>query len=336
MSKIVIKRLITTIIVFFILMFFIGNYVYSEATKVGCYLKPDRAKNSISEFYTPSSNDGPFRGKKWEKWVNYDLSNWWIKNVLSENVKISNKKSGIVLDGLWIPSSYPKNKETIIILHGLTATYREFNVLLTASMLIKSNFNVLLVDFRNHGKSTCTNGRHAGGQKQVYDISNSIEWLIKHKNIPSNKIGIHGISGGALSTLLLPKIDNRFAAISLESSPFDFNMIAKEEVNFQGFPSFLWRLAYWSARLKGIHLDEIKTKDSLLNLKDKPLAIFHGEEDSRVRFHHAEKIRNFAIKHNIKLSFFSFKKSNHTEALLIEPENYSKYLTNFYKKNLNQ
>ena len=336
MFRKVILYLITSLIIILILIFFIGNYVYSEATKVGCYLKPDRSKNTISEFYTPPVNDGPFRGEKWVKWTNYDLSDWWLKNTPSEKVKISNIDNNIILDGLWVPSFHPEKKETIIILHGLTASYREFNVLLTASMLIKSNFNILLIDFRNHGKSTCTNGKHAGGQKQVYDIVSSIDWLIENKKIPSHKIGIHGISGGALSALLLPAIDNRFAALSLEGSPFDFNMIAKEEVNFQGFPNFLWRFAYWSARLRGVHLDRIKTKDALLNLKNKPLAIFHGKEDTRVRFHHAEKIKNFALKHGLNFSFFSFNKSNHTEALLNETESYELYITNFYRKNLNQ
>ena len=35
----------------------------------------------------------------------------------------------IKLDGLWIPTTYPNKKETIVVLHGLTASYREFNVL---------------------------------------------------------------------------------------------------------------------------------------------------------------------------------------------------------------
>ena len=334
MSKNFTIKIILFLIIILTIIFFVGNYIFTEATKVGCFLKPDRSRNHISEFYTPPKNDGPFRGKTWDKWSGYDLSNWWIKNQYSENIKIKNVNNEIILDGLWIPTTYPERKETIIILHGLTASYREFNVLLTASMLIKSEFNVLLIDFRNHGKSTCSTRRHEGGQKQVYDVSNTISWLIKNKLIPKDKIGIHGISGGALSALLLPAVDNRFGAMSLESSPFDFNMIANEEVSFQGFPSFLWRLAYWSARLRGIHLDEIKTDEALLNLKGKHLAIFHGEKDSRVRYHHAEKIRDFAIKNNINLSFFGFKNSNHTEALLIETENYRDKITEFYSKHL--
>ena len=327
-------RIILFLFAVLLIMFVVGNYVLIEATKVGCFLKPDRSENQISEFYTPPKDDGPFRGETWYKWVGYDLSNWWIRDQYSENVKINNPSDEIKLDGLWIPTTYPNKKETIIVLHGLTATYREFNVLLTASMLVKSGFNVMLIDFRNHGKSTCSTGRHEGGQKQVYDVSSTIDWLINNKLIPKDKIGIHGISGGALSALLLPAIDNRFAAISLEGAPFDFNMIANEEVSFQGFPSFLWRLAYWSARLRGIHLDKIKTDEALLNLKGKQLAVFHGKEDTRVRFHHAEKIRDFAIENNINLSFFGFENSNHTEALLSETENYSNKITKFYSKHL--
>ena len=334
MSKIFSTKIILFLIIFLLIIFLVGNYIFIEATKVGCVLKPDRSRNQISEFYTPPKDDGPFRGETWYKWVGYDLSNWWIKDQYSENIKIKNVNDEIILDGLWIPTAYPDKKETIIILHGLTASYREFNVLITASMLIKSDFNVLLIDFRNHGKSTCSTGRHTGGQEQVYDVSNTIDWLIKNKQIPIDKIGIHGISGGALSALLLPAVDDRFAAMSLEGAPFDFNMIANEEVSFQGFPSFLWRLAYWSARLRGIHLDKIKTDEALLNLKGKQLAVFHGEKDSRVRYHHAEKLRDFAIKNNISLSFFRFENSNHTEALLLETENYRDKITQFYIKHL--
>ena len=334
MSKIFFIRIILFIITILLIMFLVGNYVFIEATKVDCFLKPDRSRNQISEFYTPPKDDGPFRGETWYKWVGYDLSKWWLKDQYSENIIINNVNDEIKLDGLWIPTTYPNKKETIVILHGLKATYREFNILLTASMLIKSDFNVLLIDFRNHGKSTCSTGRHEGGQKQVYDVSNTIDWLINNKLIPKNKIGIHGISGGALSALLLPAVDNRFAAMSVEGAPFDFNMIANEEVSFQGFHSFLWRLAYWSARLRGIHLDKIKTDEALLNLKGKHLAIFHGKQDSRVRYHHAKKIRDFAIKNDISLSFFGFENSNHTEALLSETENYRDKITKFYIKHL--
>ena len=86
-------------------------------------------RNQISEFYTPPKDDGPFRGETWYKWVGYDLSKWWIKDQYSENVKIYNENDEIKLDGLWIPTTYPNKKETIVVLHGLTASYREFNVL---------------------------------------------------------------------------------------------------------------------------------------------------------------------------------------------------------------
>ena len=46
------------------------------------------AENSPFRFVTPGSRQGPFRGKRWDRWVGHDLSRWWLSNVRFEAVRI--------------------------------------------------------------------------------------------------------------------------------------------------------------------------------------------------------------------------------------------------------
>ena len=39
------------------------------------------------------------------------------------------------------------------------------------------------IDFRDHGESTCEDGVHSAGQKEIYDVKAAIDWIVNEKNI---------------------------------------------------------------------------------------------------------------------------------------------------------
>ena len=91
----------------------------------------------------------------------------------------------------WWMQNDPQAK-TVVVIHGLTSSKYSSGVLLASGILYKSGFNVLAMDMRDHGDSTCEDGYYSAGQKESDDSAAVVDWLVSEKNISANKIGIYG------------------------------------------------------------------------------------------------------------------------------------------------
>ena len=333
--KIYIYIILVIILIFLSSLLFIGDFVYRTGTKVFCGVHEYHKKNTPHNITVPGEGNGPFRGDNWNKWINVDLSEWTIKNISYELVYIDNYNKSISLEAWWIPSLYQDNLKTVIVIHGLNTNRQDFNVLLPSVFLAKAGFNVLSIDLRDHGGSTCEDSRHSAGQKEYQDIITAIKWLNKEKNIPNNKMGIHGISGGAIATLIAATKVDDIKAFSLDSPIFDFNKAAKDEVVWQGYPGFFWSLAYLAGRIRGVDLNKITPMNGIDSLNDRYLQIFHGTNDTRVSFSNSVEMYNYAKSKNINVKFHKFVNADHTEGILIDPIRYYKELNSFFINSLN-
>ena len=146
-----------------------------------------------------------------------ELNSWWVENDLSN--------------------------PTIILLHGLTSSKHSPDILLPMGMMNKSNFNLLAIDMRDHGESTCEDGFYAAGQNETDDVVAAIDWL-KAKGIAPSNIGIYGNSLGALIGLMTPAKTNDFSSLAVIDPPVDFKTLVREEMEFQNLPTFLWEPLY--------------------------------------------------------------------------------------------
>ena len=179
------RKIIIGVLFFVVIAYFgIGFYVYGESVAVPC---------SIVESEKDNRPDNFSLGEK----ADWDPSKYFVQDY--ETVLI-NTNDDVVLSGWWMETD--KNAPTVIGLHGVTSGKHSPDVLLVGGMLVSEGFNYLTFDFRDHGESTCEDGVHSAGQKEIYDVKAAIDWLINEKNIPSDKIGLHGSSFGAMVALM--------------------------------------------------------------------------------------------------------------------------------------
>ena len=113
---------------------------------------------------------------------------------------------GLTLRGVWIPAS--SSDKAVIILHGHGGSY-DFDLYRTPA-LHEVGFNVLLFDFRAHGRSE--GKRMTFGYEERRDVLGAIEFLhrrgIQH-------IGLLGFSyGGIVSMLVTPDCPDVKAVIT--------------------------------------------------------------------------------------------------------------------------
>lgn len=307
----------------------VGDYVYTSGTAVPCQINQDDLANKPEEFYAPGSGNGPFPGPGWEKWVGTDLSKWWMVGVPYEAVSIP-VADGVELSAWWI-TPIDGNNKTVIVTHGIGTSRRDFNTLLPAGMLVKGGFNVLLVDSRDTGESTCTDGRHSAGQEESDDFAEVAKWLISEKSIVPSSLGMFGVSGGAIATSLLPAKTDMVSAFGMEGTIFDFNAAATREVEYQGFPGFLWQLALAAAQLfHGVNLTETSVTEAIDAAGNRPMLILHGDADQRLDYQSSLDFFDYANSIGANITLETFVGSDHTEGMLSESERYARVLQDFF------
>ena len=155
------RKIIIGILFFIIIAYFgIGFYVYGESVAVPCAVVESEKENRPDNFSLGEKAD-------------WDPSEYFVQDY--ETVLI-NTNDDVVLSGWWMETD--KNAPTIIGLHGVTSGKHSPDVLLVGGMLVSEGFNYLTFDFRDHGESTCEDGVHSAGQKEIYDVKAAIDWLI--------------------------------------------------------------------------------------------------------------------------------------------------------------
>ncbi len=311
----------------------VGNYVYTSGTVVPCKINDDDLANKPEEFFTPGPGNGPFPGPGWEKWVGHDLSEWWMVDVPYKAVTIAVSEN-INLSAWWITPE-DSNGRTVIVTHGIGTSRRDYNTLLPAGMLVKNGFNVLLVDSRDTGESTCTDGRHSAGQEESDDFAKVAEWLVSEKGIKPASLGMFGVSGGAVATSLLPAKTELVSAFAMEGTIFDFNAAATREVEYQGFPGFLWQLALAAAQLfHGVNLTETSVIQGIEAAGDRPLLILHGDKDQRLDYQSSVDFFEYGKSVDANIQLETFENADHTEGMLTEGERYAQLLADFFSQSL--
>ena len=313
-----IKKFLVFLLVLIIGGYFgVGYYVFGIAASVPCEVWIEEAENKPDNWSLGDKAD-------------WDPSDYFIENY--KEVSIFADDGEIELKSWWVENNL--SNPTIILLHGLTSSKNSPDILLPMGMMNKSEFNLLAIDMRDHGESTCEDGFYAAGQNETDDVVAAIGWLIDKGISPSN-IGIYGNSLGALVGLMTPAKTNEFGSIAVIDPPVDFETLVREEMSYQGFPTFLWEPIYHYALVfKRINMLKNIPEEALSKGNKQPLLIFSGLQSDRVLPHHSDDLVDIAKANDIDYNIYKYDGMGHTQILYFYTEEYSQLLTDFYKSTL--
>ena len=313
------RKIIIGILFFIIIAYFgIGFYVYGESVAVPCAVVESEKENRPDNFSLGEKAD-------------WDPSEYFVQDY--ETVLI-NTNDDVVLSGWWMETD--KNAPTIIGLHGVTSGKHSPDVLLVGGMLVSEGFNYLTFDFRDHGESTCEDGVHSAGQKEIYDVKAAIDWLINEKDIPSENIGLHGSSFGAMVALMTQYISDDINALSIVDTPFDFATLVREELVYQEFPGFLFEpVNHYALLFEGVDITEISPEDGVSAGRN-PMIIFNGVKSDRVLSHHTDDLISAGNKYSVTMDIHRYEELSHTEVMYAYPDEFQKKVVDFFKENLNR
>lgn len=205
------------------------------------------------------------------KWTPRDLDSGY------EDVTIETR-DGLKLSGWWIPNGGDK---TVIPLHGYTRS-RWDNVYMKQTMefLFKEGYNVLVFDFRAHGKSE---GKYTTvGDAEIVDVLSALDWLKTHQPEHSKRVALIGFSMGAMLTIRALAEDDRVCCGVADSPPIYLDKTGARGLKyFANLPEWLYLFVKPFTKLFN-EAESINMLEYARKLK-KPLLLIAGKEDPLVK-----------------------------------------------------
>ncbi len=237
-------------------------------------------------------------------------------------------EDGLQLSAWFVPVE--NSRKAIITFHGGNTDRRAF--LDSVSAWHDAGFNILMPDYRNHGKSGIDKAGLSFGLRESLDGIAAVEWLIDTQSI--DHIGLVGASLGSATALITASKSDRVGALVLQSTGYNFAQLYKNVMPF--LPDYF---AYNAARmlllLTGVAVsDALNLNYPLLAAARElsiPVLFVHGSEDQIVKPREAKYL--YGVVHSPK-QFWLIEGMGHETATNKEPQRYPLKVAQFFKQNL--
>ena len=260
-----------------------GYMVFSETTKK----KPCR--------YTTLNSPEEYHLEFWDVRQEDDFSPWFFKNY--EKIKIPSINEGVELEAYLVEQD--PQKPWILFVHGVGVCKEKQEVIFPMGVAVKAGFNALSIDLNDHGGSTGGDGLINAGLTEYRDVIGAWKYLKETKNVPENKIGIHGASMGAGSVAIAFSEEPGIKNIWLDSVYFAMEEQMKEYLVFLGFPSALFFPANLMGNVVGgMDLSSLEPGKAARQIGDRNMFVTHNLPDLIVQSKHGQKMCDTA-KENV-------------------------------------
>lgn len=328
--------------------YFAGSIVYNGVayTNTDCWGNFDQ--NTPTQF-APLRGEVPLNESENSENISSEIMTglsdyWWVGY---ENATIENKDEDIFLSAWFLKQN--ESMPWIIFVHGIRGCKSDGALLIPSGMMAKAGFNVIVFDLRDHGESSIDDNRVSGGQDEWADVVTVFDWLIEEQGAEPDKIGLFGNSMGAGTVAIAFTLDERMQAVWLDSGYSDMGDIVVEELEFQGYPTFLGGAGIFAGKIiANQNLIEYYPLDAGTEIGDRHMYVAHGNQDKRVRPHHGEKMCNEALQNgnedNIECWFKDsvirydvgdgMESDEHVTLMLTDTLEYESNIINFFTNSL--
>lgn len=227
---------------------------------------------------------------------------------------------------------YKKGFESVIIICPGFYNSKENRWMRKTVDLILPQHDVIIFDFRGHGKS---GGKYSWSAKEHLDINAVLDYT---KLQGYKHVGILAFSLGAASSINTASRRNNVDSMILISSPSSF-----EDINFHFWePGMLADLkdnidSKWEgkgARTTNIFIPKQKPINTITSIKHTPMLFIHGDKDWVIKEYHSKKLYDAAPAYKrIEIIEDGF----HAERLIqFYPDRMSKLILNWFQETFNR
>jgi dipeptidyl aminopeptidase/acylaminoacyl peptidase len=252
-----------------------------------------------------------------------------------EEVTLPSRDPEVEINAWYVPPDDASSKDAVVIVHGRASCKRSPRILFAAGMLHRDGIAVLMIDLRNHGDSTVTNGRYAGGTREYRDALGGWDWLVNVRGFDADRVGLLGQSLGAATALIAMGEEPQVPATWEDSSYADFDEAVQGELARNGYPAFLRFGGYLVARVEvGDDLTSLSPIDAVAKLDGRPIFITHGDADGRVSVKFAFDLADGVRANGGTVDPWIVTGAGHVQAIELEPAEYERRLDAFFESAL--
>ena len=238
---------------------------------------------------------------------------------------------GTRLYGWWMAKDAAR--PTVVLLHGVKKNRTD--VLRGALVLCEAGFNVLIFDGRGHGDS--------GGRFVTYgfferrDVESAIDWLVEHKRIDRQRIGIAGESMGAAIALQVAAHNSWVRAVWADSPFASLRRVSAEFLErVTHLPGSLLNPVVWTT----IQVANYRGKFNVLAVDPLALAakitcpvyLVHGTADQLISPAHSQNIHEALGGEKF---LWLIEGARHARGVRHAKQHYAERLVNFFTEKLN-
>jgi pimeloyl-ACP methyl ester carboxylesterase len=232
---------------------------------------------------------------------------------------------GLTLRGVWVPAA--GSDKAVVILHGHGGSY-DFDLYRTPA-LHEAGFNVLLFDFRAHGRS---DGKQMTfGYKERRDVSATVEFL---HNRGVHHIGLLGFSYGGIVAMLSAADNPRIGAVISDGGPARIRTPIATRITEMGFAHWLAKSIAWliifstSIRLR-TNLFQFQPIHWVGSISPRPILFIHGDQDK-----YLPDFDELYEAARPPKEVWRLPGIGHTNASQFYPEEHARRVIEFFKRNL--
>jgi len=234
------------------------------------------------------------------------------------------------LAGWYVPAANGADPTapTVLVAHGWRSN--KSNMLERAAMLHPA-YNLLLLDFRNHGQSADSDTTQ--GVREADDIVAMIDWLEANKG-PS-QVAILGVSMGGASALAAAEGDDRVDAVIVESTHATLAGAATARLANDGYPLSVpgsWAILLGTLVRTGEDVSAVDPVGSVARLDGRPVMVIHGALDTSIGADDAQELAAAAEAGGSSVELHVCETAGHADSFKVCPEAYQGWVLGFLER----
>ncbi len=200
---------------------------------------------------------------------------------------------GVPLAGWYVPagSGAGPAAATVVLAHGWGGNK---STMLDRAAVLHPAYNLVLVDFRNHGQSG--DAATTLGVRESGDLRAVLDWLVATKG--PERIALFGVSMGGASSLNAADDDERVDALVIESTHATLANAAQARLDIAGYPLSLpgsWAILLGALLRTGEDVSAADPVASASRLDGQPVLFITGDADDSIGPTDAEDLLAAAV-----------------------------------------
>jgi uncharacterized protein len=234
------------------------------------------------------------------------------------------------LAGWYVPAGNgaAPDAPTIVLAHGWGSNK---SAMLDRAVVLHGEYNLLLLDFRNHGQSQ--EGQTTQGVREAGDLVAMLDWLEVSKG--PDRIAVLGSSMGGASALAAAVRDERIDALIVESTHATQANAIKARLERAGYPLSMpasWAILLGALMRTGEDASSVDPVQAVTQLDGRPLLLVYGGMDDTIGATDGDDMLAAATDAGSEAELHVCAAAEHASSLGTCPEEYAGWVLGFLER----